>query len=95
MVTAPTRTHTHDEVTDALNWAADAIEEAADLPDAGIRDALNLLVNATAERLDSPDMSLTEVAANYGVEENELAHYPHVPPNERALAVILGWIGEA
>jgi hypothetical protein len=44
-------TYTQDDISKALNRAADDIIEWADLPDRGVRDALNLLVNVTGSYL--------------------------------------------
>jgi len=86
--------HTQKEISDALNWAADAICEAAELPDAGTRDALNLLVNAVGQRLfTDPEMTLEQVAAScyetypedHGYDEDD---------SEAPLKIVLDWINE-
>ncbi|MGI5185473.1 hypothetical protein ACQEVZ_55445 [Dactylosporangium sp. CA-152071] len=49
------------QVTDALNRAADDILDAVDAGDEGLRDAMNLVVNATAAYLTGQAHNLLEV----------------------------------
>jgi hypothetical protein len=60
-------TYTYDQVSSAINRAADAILEATDAGDTGLRDAMGLMVNATLTFLQRPRVrSLrTVVADNY------------------------------
>lgn len=63
MPDSSTQTWTTDEVSAALNRAADDIAEAAEAEDEGLRDALNLMVNATAAYLSGEAEDLVQVAA--------------------------------
>jgi hypothetical protein len=54
--------HSTESILEALNRAADDINDAADLPDSGTRDALNLLVNAASTYLAHPKADLDQVA---------------------------------
>lgn len=77
-------TYTRQQVAAALNWAADAINEAAGLDDEGTIDALNLLVNAVGAKLDDPDVTLASVAVDaYSIETED---------GTTALGTILAWI---
>ena len=88
-----TATYTADDVARALNSACDDVITAAEMDEAGARDALNLLINTALARLNDPDVTLCEVAdTNYGLSDEELAEREDVPEDERALAVVLGWI---
>lgn len=59
--------YTTEQVSAALNAAADSVLVAIEAPDEGVRDAINLVVNATMTMLDHPDASLEDVvASNYG-----------------------------
>jgi hypothetical protein len=49
------------QVTDAVNRAADDILDAVDAGDEGLRDAVNLMVNATVAYLTGQAQNLTEV----------------------------------
>lgn len=49
------------QVTDALNRAADDILDAVNAGDEGLRDAMNLVVNATAAYLTGQARNLAEV----------------------------------
>jgi hypothetical protein len=69
-----------EQISEALNSAADEILEAVDAPDSGLRDALNLLVNAGLHYLEHPGADLSDVvSANYSAAD---------------LATVLSWIGE-
>lgn len=93
--TMPASTYTMDQITRALNTAADDVLDAADLPDTGVRDALNFLVNVVGARLENPAVSLADVARGYyGIGSPEIDRFQHLPPEERALQVVLGWIEE-
>ena len=60
------QTYTQDQVSAALNKAADDIIEATEAEDEGLRDALNLLVNAVGSYLWDGAEDLGEVAVkNY------------------------------
>jgi hypothetical protein len=62
-------TYTEDQVSAALNKAADDILEACEAEDEGLRDALNLMVNATAAYLSGKSEDLHQVAVlNYDAE---------------------------
>ena len=65
---------TLDQVTAALNAAADDIRERADLDDTGVIDALNLMVNVVGHRLaGKPDASIDDVIqAGYEATPNEV-----------------------
>jgi hypothetical protein len=57
-----------EEVTAALNRAADDLLQVTDAGDEGVRDAVNLLVNAAMAYLTGEAGTLTEVAEkNYDV----------------------------
>ena len=73
----PLKIYTEDEVSAALNKAADDILEATEAEDEGLRDALNLMVNAVSAYLSGKSTDLEQVAAlNY----------------EADLDSIVGWI---
>jgi len=73
-------TFTEQEISAALNQAADDILDAVDAGDEGLRDGLNLMVNTTLAYLRGEAADLHEVAeGSYGED----------------LDTILGWIGEA
>lgn len=58
--------YTTDAINAAMNQAADAVLDAINAPDEGVRDAINLVVNASMHYLDRPEDSLQDViAANY------------------------------
>lgn len=60
-------THTHNDVTVALNRAAEDILAAINAPDEGVRDAINAIVNVAAHYLDWPNDTLQEALdASYG-----------------------------
>ncbi len=76
----PQKMFTEQQVTDALNEAADDILDAVDAGDDGLRDAINLMVNATIAYLTGQANDLREVVAhNYGDSYDE----------------VLGWIEPA
>jgi hypothetical protein len=63
---------TREEVTQALNQAADDILDAVDAGDEGLRDGLNLLVNASVAYLAGEADNLQDVVeGNYGDEDYE------------------------
>lgn len=70
------REYTHGQVLQAVNAAADSIEQAlaqAGHDVAGRRDLLNLVVNATMGFLEDPDVDLATVADRcYGEPEQEV-----------------------
>jgi hypothetical protein len=69
--------YTQDQVSAALNKAADDIIEATEAEDEGLRDALNLMVNAVGSYLWDGSEDLAEVAVkNYDAD----------------LDAIVGWI---
>jgi len=71
------QTYTEDQVSAALNKAADDILDATEAEDEGLRDALNLMVNAVGAYLSGKSTDLEQVAAlNY----------------EADLDSIVGWI---
>lgn len=71
--------YTYEEVSAALNRAADDVLDVTNAGDEGLRDAINLVVNAAGSYLKGEAGSLAEVAEkNY---------------DEAALEDILGWIG--
>jgi hypothetical protein len=73
------QTYTQDQVSAALNKAADDIIEATEAEDEGLRDALNLLVNAVGSYLWDGAEDLEQVAAkNYDAD----------------LDSIVGWIAQ-
>lgn len=61
------------QVTDAVNRAADDILDAVDAGDEGLRDAMNLIVNATVAYLTGQAQNLEEV-----VQQGYDADYPTV-----------------
>lgn len=62
---------TRDEVSQALNRAADDVLGAINAPDEGVRDAVNLVVNAAMTYLDTPDATLDEaIEENYEPDES-------------------------
>jgi hypothetical protein len=69
-----------EEVSDALNHAADDILNAVDAGDEGLRDGLNLMVNATLSYLAGEADSLQDV-----VESNYDDEYD----------TVLGWVEQA
>jgi hypothetical protein len=73
-------TFTREEVSDAVNQAADDVLDAVDADDSGLRDGLNLVVNATLAYLTGEADDLTDV-----VEQSYEATYDEV----------LSWIKEA
>lgn len=71
--------YSRDEVSAAMNRAADEILDATNAGDTGLRDAVNLLVNASLSYLTGEAETLADVAAvNY---------------SEDSIEEILGWIG--
>jgi hypothetical protein len=69
-----------EEVSDALNQAADDILDAVDAGDEGLRDGLNLMVNATLSYLAGEADNLQDVVeSNYGDEYD----------------TVLGWVEQA
>jgi hypothetical protein len=56
------KTYTAEEISAALNKAADDIIEATEAEDEGLRDALNLMVNAAGAYLWDGAKNLEEVA---------------------------------
>jgi hypothetical protein len=71
---------TRQEVSDALNRAADDILDEVDAGDEGLRDGLNLMVNATVSYLVGEANNLWDV-----VESNY----------DAAFDTVMGWIEEA
>lgn len=68
-------TYSHDQISTALNRAADQITELDVIDDEAARDALNLLVNAGLHYLENPQDSLADVIdANWGEREREEIH---------------------
>jgi hypothetical protein len=67
-------TVTRAQVLTALNAAADAVNEAADLPEEGARDAINLVINLVGHWLFiDPDADVDEVIeASYEIEPHEV-----------------------
>jgi hypothetical protein len=61
------------QVTDAVNRAANDILDAVDAGDEGLRDAMNLIVNATVAYLTGQAQNLEEV-----VQQGYEADYPTV-----------------
>jgi len=61
------------QVTDAVNHAADDILDAVDAGDEGLRDAMNLMVNATVAYVTGQAQNLAEV-----VQQGYDADYPTV-----------------
>lgn len=82
--------HSVDQVSAALNRAADDIIAAAELPETGTIDALNLLVNAALSYLADPSVTLADVAR-----DNYITNQDGQPgwTGQDALAEIISWIG--
>lgn len=86
----PQQVYSAEQVSAALNRAADDIISAAELPDTGTIDALNLLVNAAVSYLTDPGITLADVARdNY--DTNHDGRQPWT--GQDALAEIISWIG--
>lgn len=65
--------YTTDEISAALNRAADDVLTAINAPDEGTRDAVNLVVNAALTYLDAPDATLDAVIEeNYELDEDDV-----------------------
>ncbi|MDA2949285.1 MAG: hypothetical protein O2892_09620, partial [Actinomycetota bacterium] len=75
-----------------INETANAIIEAAELPESGAVDAINFLVSATLERLGAPDRSLAQVARSYALVDYET---DKALSGTKALERIVGWMHES
>lgn len=63
---------TRDQVSAAMNRAADDVLEAIQAPDEGTRDAVNLVVNAALTYLDAPDATLQDaIEENYELDPED------------------------
>lgn len=64
--------YSREQVSVAMNRAADDVLEAIDAPDEGTRDAVNLVVNAAMTYLEKPGATLTDaITENYSIEPGE------------------------